>query len=72
LIRLDTLDTHQRNNFVFADIDGNPLDKLEVLVDRDNIRLIMKDGRAWKNTLVPPAHPEYTPSEKKHTPTGTL
>jgi imidazolonepropionase-like amidohydrolase len=53
-------------------IDGNPLAKLEVLVDRDNIRLIVKDGKVWKNTLVPPAHPEFTPSEKRHLPSDSL
>lgn len=53
-------------------IDGNPLEQLELLRDRDNIRLIMKDGNVWKNTLVSPAHPQHVPSEEKHKPNATL
>ena len=32
-------------------VDGNPLEEIAVLGDPDNIRLIMKDGRVYKNTL---------------------
>ena len=32
-------------------IDGNPIEKLELLTDPANIDLIMKDGRIYKNTL---------------------
>lgn len=32
-------------------IDGNPLEDLKVLTDRDNLKIIMKDGKIYKNTL---------------------
>ena len=32
-------------------IDGNPLDDVELLCDPDNMRLIMKNGTVYKNTL---------------------
>lgn len=32
-------------------VDGNPLEKLSVLADRTNLRLIMKDAVIYKNTL---------------------
>lgn len=32
-------------------VDGNPLDDLAVLSDRENLRVIMKDGKIIKNTL---------------------
>ena len=32
-------------------IDGEPHQDIEVLMDSDNIDLIMKDGRIYKNTL---------------------
>jgi imidazolonepropionase-like amidohydrolase len=32
-------------------IDGNPLEDLTVLRDRDNLTVIMKDGEIYKNTL---------------------
>jgi hypothetical protein len=33
-------------------VDGNPLDDVTILEDYEaNIRLIMKDGRIYKNTL---------------------
>ena len=39
----------------YADIllvDGNPLEKIEILNDyKDKFKLIMKDGKVWKNTL---------------------
>jgi imidazolonepropionase-like amidohydrolase len=38
----------------YADIllvQGNPLEKLEVVGDRDNLKIIMKDGKIYKNTL---------------------
>lgn len=49
-------------------INGNPLEKIEILRDRDNLQLIMQDGKIWKNTLVPPAHPQHTPVEGSHSP----
>lgn len=48
----------------YADIlvvDGNPIEDATVLRDRDNVRLIMKDGDIFKNSLVDPTHPQYTP-----------
>ena len=38
----------------FADIliiDGNPVEDVAVLADRDNIKFIMKDAKIYKNTL---------------------
>jgi imidazolonepropionase-like amidohydrolase len=38
----------------FADIlliDGNPVEDLDLLADKNNIKLIMKDGKIFKNTL---------------------
>jgi len=46
-------------------IKGNPLEKLEVLKDRDNMQLIIKDGHLWKNTLVTATHPHYVPPERR-------
>ena len=46
-------------------IKGNPLEKLEVLKDRGNMQLIIKDGHVWKNTLLPPEHPYYAPPERR-------
>ncbi|MDF1746691.1 MAG: amidohydrolase family protein [Gimesia sp.] len=53
-------------------INGNPLENLAILKDRDNMRLIIKDGSIWKNTLVPAAHPNHVPSNKPHKPSGGL
>ena len=38
----------------FADlllIEGNPIEDAEILVDKKNMRLIMKGGNIYKNTL---------------------
>ncbi len=38
----------------FADmllIDGNPIDDAEILTDKNNMRLIMKGGKVYKNTI---------------------
>ena len=59
----------------YADIlivNGDPIADLKLMRDRDNLQLIIKDGKVWKNTLVPAAHPEPTPSLERHTPSGTL
>ena len=32
-------------------VDGNPLEDLSAVTDRDNLRIIMKDGVIYKNTL---------------------
>jgi len=53
-------------------IDGNPLDEIEILRDRDSLQLIMQDGKIWKNTLVPPAHRQHIPVEGSHSPTPSL
>ena len=53
-------------------VNGNPLDEIEVLRDRDNLRLIMQDGKVWKNTLVPPTHRQHIPVEGSHSPTPSL
>ena len=46
-------------------IKGNPLEQLEVLKDRNNMQLIIKDGHVWKNILVPPEHPYHAPPERR-------
>ena len=53
-------------------IKGNPLKKLEILKDRDNMQFILKDGHVWKNTLVPATHPYFVPSEMRHMPSPVL
>ena len=53
-------------------IKGNPLEKLEILRDRDNMQLIIQDGKVWKNTLVPAAHPQHIPVEGSYSPTPSL
>lgn len=32
-------------------VDGNPVEDLDVIVDRDNLKIIMKDGKIFKNIL---------------------
>jgi imidazolonepropionase-like amidohydrolase len=32
-------------------VDGNPLEDLSAVTDQDNLRIIMKDGVIYKNTL---------------------
>lgn len=32
-------------------VDGNPLEGLSAITDKDNLRIIMKDGKIYKNTL---------------------
>ena len=53
-------------------IKGNPLENLEILRDRDNLQLIMQDGKVWKNTLVPATHPQHIPVEGSHSPSPVL
>ena len=53
-------------------IKGNPLEKLEILKDRNNLQFIMKDGHVWKNTLVPAAHEYYVPPETRYMPSTVL
>lgn len=49
-------------------IKGNPLEKLELLKDRNNMQFIMKDGHLWKNTLVPLEHPHFVAPEHRYNP----
>jgi len=56
----------------FLIIKGNPLDKIELLKDRNNMQFIMKDGHLWKNTLVPSTHPHYVPPEGRYMPSTLL
>ena len=53
-------------------VKGNPLEKLEIMKDRNNLQFIMKDGHVWKNTLVPPEHRFYVPPERRYMPSTTL
>ena len=32
-------------------VEGNPLEDLSAVADQDNLRIIMKDGKIYKNTL---------------------
>ena len=32
-------------------VDGNPLENLSAVTDQKNLRIIMKDGKIYKNTL---------------------
>jgi imidazolonepropionase-like amidohydrolase len=32
-------------------VEGNPLEDLSAITDKDNLRIIMKDGKIYKNTL---------------------
>ena len=39
----------------FADlliVDGNPVKQVDLLTDKNNIRVIMKDGIVYKNTII--------------------
>jgi imidazolonepropionase-like amidohydrolase len=39
----------------FLVVDGNPLADVRILEDRDCLRMIVKDGQTYKNTLKPQA-----------------
>ena len=52
----------------YADIllwDGNPLSDIRVVLDEEKLQLIMKDGRAYKNTLVDSDSIMYRPGTTK-------
>ncbi|MDW3223816.1 MAG: amidohydrolase family protein [Paracoccaceae bacterium] len=54
----------------YADIllwDANPLEDIRVILDEDNLQLIMKDGRAFKNTLVDADSIMYRPVPRNPT-----
>jgi imidazolonepropionase-like amidohydrolase len=39
----------------FLVVNGNPLQDVRILQERDNLQLIVKDGVIYKNTLEPTA-----------------
>ena len=42
------------NEGAYADlllVNGNPLEDLTMVTDNENLRVIMKDGKVYKNTL---------------------
>jgi len=52
----------------YADIllwDGNPLEDIRLILDESKLQLIMKDGRAFKNTLVDSDDIMYRPGPAK-------
>ncbi len=53
-LKLDPLRRRKAATSPYADlllVDGNPLEDLGAVTDSDNIRIIMKDGVIYKNTL---------------------
>lgn len=49
----------------YADIliwDGNPLENIELILDESKLQLVMKDGRAYKNTMVESDSIMYRPA----------
>ena len=56
---LDPYPTHALGTIApnaYADIllwDGNPLEDIELILDEEKLQLVLKDGIAYKNTLVP-------------------
>jgi len=32
-------------------VEGNPLEDLDAVTDSDNLKIIMKDGKVYKNTI---------------------
>jgi imidazolonepropionase-like amidohydrolase len=52
----------------YADIllwDGNPLEDIELILDESRLQLVMKDGRAFKNTMVDTDSIMYRPGPAK-------
>lgn len=52
----------------YADIliwDGNPLEDINLILDESNLQLVMKDGRAYKNTLVESDSIMYRPAVRE-------
>jgi imidazolonepropionase-like amidohydrolase len=33
-------------------IDGNPLENIDLVVDQNNFKVVMKDGKIFKNTFL--------------------
>ncbi len=51
----------------YADIliwDGNPLEDINLILDESKLQLVMKDGRAYKNTLVESDSIMYRPAAR--------
>jgi len=51
----------------YADIllwDGNPLENIELILDESKLQLVMKNGRAYKNTLVESDSIMYRPATR--------
>lgn len=51
----------------YADIllwDGNPLEDIDLILDEDKLLLVMKDGLAYKNTLVDEDSIMFRPAER--------
>jgi len=53
-------------------VNGNPIEDVTVLRDRDNLMLIMKDGDIYKNALVPASHEHYVPTPRSKLTKGTM
>ncbi len=52
----------------YADIliwDGNPLDDINLILDESKLQLVMKDGRAYKNTMVDSDSIMYRPAVRE-------
>lgn len=52
----------------YADIliwDGNPLDDINMILDESKLQLVMKDGRAYKNTMVDADSIMYRPAMRE-------
>lgn len=52
----------------YADIliwDGNPLEDINLILDESKLQLVMKDGRAYKNTLVESDSIMYRPAVRE-------
>ncbi len=40
---------------------GDPTQNIKLILEKDNLLFIMKDGKAYKNLLVPPTHESFRP-----------
>ncbi len=43
---------------------GNPIKDISIILKADNLQMIMKDGKVYKNLLVDPEHESYRPQLK--------
>ncbi|MCK5087753.1 MAG: amidohydrolase family protein [Melioribacteraceae bacterium] len=46
-------------------INGNPIEDVKVFAKTDNMKLVMKDGKIYKNIVVEPTDPLYIPIPKE-------